>query len=262
MMSSEVSQHKLPINSMRVIDPANVVAWGVDSIITNLPKRNYAEENFDKSKELYLQCRESFCPKFEGRWLLVSAETQAVHMFTTEEHASAFRDALDLRTAYLDCLGREVLECVDIDDEETIDNVSNEVNKSGIAQMYPSYTSNMGNHVWGSALWLPASWSTFSISPVTSFMKLDTGASSVGAPSKELFKPGIKFGKEKNHRGVGGISLLRTALKVTIEHAGHQVIIPEVFEYNKWLLGYSWFKHYNININVHSNPPFTCTPIK
>jgi len=35
---------------------------------------------------------------------------------------------------------------------------------------------------------------------------------------------------------------------ITIEHAGKDVILDEVFEYNKFLLGYQWFKHYKIEM--------------
>ena len=46
------------------------------------------------------------CPKLEGKWVLASAERNAVHVFESEHIASSFRDALDLNSAFMDCLGR------------------------------------------------------------------------------------------------------------------------------------------------------------
>jgi hypothetical protein len=61
--------------------------------------------------------------------------------------------------------------------------------------------------------------------------------------------------------GVGGESLVRTALNISLEHNGHTVMIPEVFEYDKWVLEYPWFKHYAISINMKETPPFACSPL-
>jgi hypothetical protein len=63
---------------------------------------------------------------------------------------------------------------------------------------YPIYNCGIGNHVWQNALWLPVSWNTRFSSPETEFMKLDTAASSVGAP-KDLFALRLigSLGKEK-----------------------------------------------------------------
>lgn len=60
------------------------------------------------------------------------------------------------------------------------------------------FKENVGNHIWKSALWLPATWNTHFSTPCKTFMKLDTGAAGVGASSEDVFVEG-KFtpGKEK-----------------------------------------------------------------
>jgi len=94
------------------------------------------------------------------------------------------------------------------------------------------------------------------------FMKLDTGDVSVGAPSSVVFiRGGFKAGKEKMVYGVTGACVKRTALDVKVEHKGKVIVLPDVFEHNKFLLGYDFFKHFIITINW-KNPPFDCQPLE
>jgi hypothetical protein len=249
---------KTPVNTIKPVDPHKVAAWGVESIVLDLPRRNDTEKWYDESKEVYLKARRLLGDEFEGMWLVASAETSQYHIFPNEELAQMARKVLGLRTAYVDCLGREILELVENDDQEELDS-DDDATQNPLSISYPPF-SNKGYHLWRSAFWLPASWSTLMVSPAQVFMKLDTGAASVGAPSA-VFTAGLFTpGKEKMHRGIGGQTKRRHAEDIVIQHAGYSVKCS-VFEYNKWLLGYPWIKHYAINLNVNSSPPFSCTPI-
>jgi len=260
---SSVSVGKLPINSLKPIDPNDVAAWGEDAIVLDLPRRNLTEELFDKSKELYLQYRKVLLPQLEGKWVVASAERNEVHIFDHELFADSFRLASGLNTCFVNCIGREVLQIVHHDEEistddlEGVDSIVDETNSFPIIKE----SNNKGNILWRSALWLASTWKTQSFPETSAYMKLDTGVCFVGAPSSELFIQGrFISGEEKLHTGVGGSVKRRSARNVFITHAGLQVLIPEVFEYNKWLLGYPWFKHYSIQIDLRHSPPFVCTP--
>jgi len=242
------SNLKLPINSIREINPGNVIATGKDAIILHLPKRNRGEVLFDASKELYLQLRDILPPTFEGSWLFTSVDPKIVMIGPSEAHV----ESLQLQYAmfgYYNCLGREVLEVVEIED------ITDPDEEQGVS--YPKYSDKLGNHVWKSALWLPAKLHTKK-GNIDYFMKLDTGAANVGVPSEVCNSNQFSFGNEKIVRGVTGDQYKRWIKNVPIEHEGIIVTIPQAFEHDKFLLGYGWFNHYNININWGKHP-FVCS---
>ena len=88
-----------------------------------------------------------------------------------------------------------------MDDEETDEIDDSDDVSGGLSPQkdrFPLFQPNVGNHMWKSALWLPATWSTTNLKPTQSFMKLGTGARNIAAPASELFSiPGITMGKEK-----------------------------------------------------------------
>jgi len=93
-------------------------------------------------------------------------------------------------------------------------------------------------------------------------MKFDSGAANVGVPSKLVFEEG-KYTPEAPRFvwGVSGRSWKRQARDISIMHNDVIISIDTAFEHNKFLLGYEWFKHFEININLEKNAPFTVKPL-
>jgi len=253
---------KLPINSLQPISPQDVALVGEEALETmlTLPPRNETEQNFNNSIKFYLDTRNILLaryPEMEGKWLLTSSSKKELAVFSTELLAHMFQKSFHLNDSYYDCLGREVLE-QSFEEDEAEDSV-----EEGLNQSYPSVDSQ--NILWNNSLWIPGQWKSDEFDSEWSdpiMMKFDSGAVNVGVPSKIVFQEGkYSVGKPKYFYGISGKSLKRRARNVSIKYNNSVVSIASVFEYNKFLLGYSWFQHFEININSKKKPPLTVREI-
>jgi len=191
---------------------------------------------------------------------LVNVDPLVIHLATHEAGVVFHRKALGIHASYWDCLGREVLlrdVCEDLQEPSLIESSTD-------IKPYPSFDPNKGNHVENNALWLPAEYKVDQgrWDWKWEFMKLDTGACNTGVPSEIFCSLDRGRIKERMFVGITGSQIKRYSDGIFIRHEGKEVEIPVAFEYNKFLLGYNWFRHYDIRINLSNKPPFDCTPLE
>jgi len=244
---------KLPLNSIHAISPHEVVATGLDSILLDLPKRNGTEAAFDNAKKVYISWRERLLPQNEGLWLMVNTNPFQIVIAEHELGVRTLKRGFGFKAAYYDCLGREVLLEEVCEESFCADEESAKI-------AFPTFDKNLGTHIWNKAVWLPAKFHRFGTHG-EQFMKLDTGAVGIGMPSV-YFDEHSELYKEKVIRGVTGIQQKRIASGLTISCAGRDVEIEEAFEHDKFLLGFKWYRHYQIELDVTKSPPLVICPNK
>jgi len=253
---------KMPINALTTLEPHQVAVAGIDALnyALTLPARNPTEEDFANSIKLYKEFRSWILeknPHIEGSWCVTNSNPFSLAIFPNELAARMFKQGFGYKAAFYECLGREILE----KSEEEEDLFDEENFNEGPDKSYPAMTTSGKPLVWHKALWMPGTWSAGVHSSAPVYMKVDSGAANIGVPSQEVFASGhVVLTKPRLVFGVGGARLARQAMHVSLIVQGKQITFEEVFEHNKFLLGFKWYQHYKTVIDLTSTTPVICTP--